>query len=75
MTVDEKLGSILESERKKRKISRRSFAKHLRKSDVCLLYWEKGKRSISMEDLIAYCNALNIDWLDVMKKLKKDYLL
>ena len=69
MNINKKIGSELKKERERARISRRALAKLLNVSDVAVYYWEAGINTISLESFINYCNALNIDYIKLLKKI------
>lgn len=69
MNINKKIGSELKKEREKAGISRRALSKSLNVSDVAIYYWEAGINSISLESFINYCNAININYINLLKKI------
>ena len=57
---DEKLGYALKSTRKAKKIYQPEIAKKLHVSKMTISHWENGQRSMTAENLLRYCQALNV---------------
>ncbi len=53
-------GKFIEQERKKQGISRYALAKKAGVTSQAILYWERGKRKISLENAEKICKALGI---------------
>lgn len=80
MTVDEgkqmkgsnfniRLGSEMRKAREQKGYSLRDMGKLLNMNYATIGYWEQGKRQIIVENLKDYCDVLNIDYCDLLKKM------
>lgn len=68
---DERLGYVLKSERKAKKIYQPQVAKMLNVSKMTVSYWESGKHSMSAEQLKNYCEVLGISVQEVFDKMEE----
>lgn len=71
--IREQIGRQMSLARKRRGITRTAIAEQLDVSDVAVYYWETGRNPIDVDRLKAYCDILNIDWIEMLKyATKKD---
>lgn len=67
--ISKEIGQALMNVRKRKKISRLELAHRLGYSDVALYYWETGRNPIDVDTLKQYCDALNIDWIELLSSI------
>ena len=66
------LGDLLIQARKEKHLSQQAVADLAGISRVSVSYYERGERSINMDDLIHLCNACGFDFVQMLKKLQKE---
>lgn len=66
--INKRVGSQLKYEREKRELTKQYVADALGVSDVSVHYWEIGRNGMSVVMLERYCNLLNIDIYDFLRK-------
>ena len=65
------LGALLRDARKSASLTQQDIADRLRVSRTTVASWEIGRRVIYADDLMKYCDALNLDINDVIAKVRK----
>lgn len=68
MTLNERIGYELRSQRLLRRMTIQQVANRLGKSKNTVSYYELGKIKITINDLIDYCNVVGCDYIEVLKK-------
>ena len=66
---DERLGYVLKQERKAKKLYQSQVAKKINVSKMTISYWERGLHTMSAEQLINYCKALDIPVQEVFDRM------
>ena len=69
---DEKLGYVLKKERKAKKIYQPEVARKMHVSKMAVSNWENGKRSMTAENLKAYCDILGVPVQCVLDQTDED---
>lgn len=69
---DERLGYVLKTTRKAKKMNQPQVAKKLNVSKMTISYWENGKRGMSAEQLKHYCEVLNIPVQEVFDRMEDE---
>jgi len=65
------LGETLQTTRVQRVLTQQDVADRLHISRSTITSWELGRRTISMDDLIKYCDILNVDPNEIIKPARK----
>lgn len=65
------IGNWLASERIKKGLSQQYVADKLGMTRTAVHYWETGKREISAQNMLDYCNAINADPVRLIKDVVK----
>lgn len=65
------LGQLLIEARKEKGFSQQAVADLAGISRVSVSYYERGERSINMDDLISLCDSCGFDYVQIIKKLQK----
>ena len=68
---DEKLGYVLRTERRAKKLYQPQIAQKLNVSKMTVSYWETGKHSMTAEQLKRYCEVLNIPVQEVFDRMEE----
>lgn len=68
MTLNEKIGFELRSQRLLKRMTIQQVADKLGKSKNTVSYYELGKINITINDLIDYCEAVGCDYIEILKK-------
>lgn len=71
-TFDERLGYVLKTTRKAKKLHQPDVAKKLHVTKMTVSYWERGKRGMSAEQLKGYCEVLNVPVQEVFDKMEDE---
>ena len=69
---DERLGYVLKTARKAKKIYQPQIAKKLNVSKMTVSYWENGKHTMSAEQLKRYCDYLGLSVQEVFDKMEEE---
>lgn len=67
--INIEIGEAMKNARKQYGMSRVEMARRLGVTDVAVFYWETGRNSISIDNLKAYCDILNINMLDLLASI------
>lgn len=67
--LDIKLGDLIRSLRLAKGYSTREFARRINKTHSTVIKYEKGDVTIGISALRAMCNALDVDFIEVCKKM------
>lgn len=73
MTLNERIGYELRSQRLLRRMTIQQIANRLGKSKNTVSYYELGKIKITINDLIDYCNVVGCDYIEVLKKANDEW--
>ena len=73
MTLNEKIGFELRSQRLLKRMTIQQVADKLGKSKNTVYYYELGKINITINDLIDYCEAVGCDYIEILKKAKGEW--
>lgn len=68
--LNETLGFFLRQQRELKGISQQQIADKLDVTKTAVSYWESGKRSMYASTLFDYCNAIDYDVDELIKKIK-----
>ncbi len=68
MTLNEKIGYELRTQRLLKRMTIQDVADKLGKSKNTVSYYELGKIKITINDLFDYCEAVGCDYISVLKK-------
>lgn len=63
------IGEEMRIQRILHKMTLKEMASHLGCSYNTVAYYEKGKIPITVQTLIKYCEALNVDYIELLKKV------
>lgn len=70
MTLNERIGFELRSQRLLKRMTLENVAEKMHvKSRNTISRIELGKKDITVEDLVNYCNAIGCSWLDILSKV------
>ena len=58
---NKKIGAYLAKERKAKKITQQQLAEKLGVTKTAVSYWETGKRTIYADQMLVYCDAIDLD--------------
>lgn len=67
----EMIGRVMRQQRELHKLSTQGMADRMGVDKSCIARWETGKRNISVESLIDYLNAINMDLYEFMDLVKE----
>lgn len=65
---DQKLGYVLRTERRAKKMYQPQIAKELNVSKMTVSYWETGKHSMTAEQLKRYCEVIGVSVQSVLDR-------
>lgn len=68
MTLNEKIGYELRSQRLLKRMTIQQVADQLGKSKNTVSYYELGKINLTINDLIEYCTVVGCDYIEILKK-------
>lgn len=68
MTLNEKIGYELRSQRLLKRMTIQQVADQLGKSKNTVSYYELGKINLTINDLIEYCAVVGCDYIEILKK-------
>ena len=74
MTLNEKIGFELRSQRLLKRMTIQQVADKLGKSKNTVSYYELGKINITINDLIDYCEAVGCDYIKILKKANGEWV-
>lgn len=67
--INERIGYEMRSQRLLKRMTLAQMADRLGKSSRnTISLWELGRTQITVEDLKAYCDVLNVNYIDILKK-------
>ena len=73
MTLNEKIGFELRSQRLLKRMTIQQVADKLGKSKNTVSYYELGKINITINDLIDYWEAVGCDYIEILKKANGEW--
>ena len=68
MTLNEKIGYELRSQRLLKRMTIQQVADILGKSKNTVSYYELGKTNLTVKDLVDYCSAIGCDYIEILQK-------
>lgn len=71
MKRDELIGSEMRTQRLIKRLTLDMVAERLNCSKNTVSYMELGKKRITIDGLIDYCNIVGCNWLDIIKKVEE----
>ena len=69
---NKKIGAYLAKQRRAKKITQTQLAEKLGVTKTAVSYWETGKRTIYADQMLDYCEVLNIDPQDLVREVTHD---
>ncbi len=73
MTLNEKIGFELRNQRQLKRMTLEDVAEKMNvKSRNTISRIELGKKGITVEDLIKYCNAVGCSWIELLYKVNEE---
>lgn len=70
--LNAKIGAVLRKYRKQRKMSMQEVADKLNVTKTAVHYWESGKRSIYADQMLDYCDVIDLDPQQIIKEVLED---
>lgn len=73
MTLNEKIGFELRNQRQLKRLTLEKVAERMNvKSRNTISRIELGKKEITVEDLINYCDAVGCSWIELLQKVSEE---
>ena len=72
MSINERIGYEMRSQRLIRRLSIQQVADRLGKAKQTISYWELGKTNVTVDDLKRYCDVVGCNWLDLLKRVSDE---
>lgn len=69
-SVDVKLGQIIRSKRKEKRMTQTDLAERVGTTKQCIYYYEKGTRGLTMSLFFRICDVLDLDPNEIQNLVK-----